>query len=126
MPIYEYDCPSCGRFEILQKIDEKPLRVCPVCTSKGRTSRVTKLVSPVAFHLKGTGWYKTDYASSGSDSSRHTNGKASHEKGIQEQGKIEKAVEDSKSSEKVSGSKNAAASGGDAPSGESDKATTKH
>ena len=57
MPIYEYDCPSCGTFEVSQKITEKPLRRCPRC--KGR---VTKLISSTSFQLKGSGWYVTDYA----------------------------------------------------------------
>jgi putative FmdB family regulatory protein len=57
MPIYEYDCPSCGTFEVSQKITEKPLRRCPTCKGK-----VTKLISSTSFHLKGSGWYVTDYA----------------------------------------------------------------
>jgi putative FmdB family regulatory protein len=57
MPIYEYDCPSCGTFEVSQKITEKPLRRCPTCKGK-----VTKLISSTSFQLKGSGWYVTDYA----------------------------------------------------------------
>ncbi len=64
MPIYEYDCPSCGRFEQIQKVSEKPLKTCPSCAEKGKKSTVERLVSSAAFHLKGSGWYKTDYASS--------------------------------------------------------------
>ena len=57
MPIYEYECSSCGkRFEIFQKISEKPLTECRVC--KGR---LHKLISNCSFQLKGTGWYATDY-----------------------------------------------------------------
>ncbi len=57
MPIYEYECASCGkRFEIFQKISEKPLTECKVC--KGR---LHKLISNCSFQLKGTGWYATDY-----------------------------------------------------------------
>ena len=66
MPLYEYECPECGRFEVLQKFDEKPLKACPTCSEKGTKSKVTRLVSAAAFHLKGSGWYKTDYAASGS------------------------------------------------------------
>ena len=62
MPIYEYDCPVCGRFEVLQKIGERAIRRCPACANAGRESKVTRCVSPAAFHLKGSGWYKTDYA----------------------------------------------------------------
>jgi putative FmdB family regulatory protein len=57
MPIYEYQCTDCGKtFEIFQKMSDEPLTECKVC--KGR---LTKLISNCAFHLKGTGWYVTDY-----------------------------------------------------------------
>jgi putative FmdB family regulatory protein len=68
MPIYEYECPECGRFEVIQKFSDKPLKSCPQCKEKGKDQKVTKAISASAFHLKGTGWYKTDY-SSGSSSS---------------------------------------------------------
>jgi putative FmdB family regulatory protein len=61
MPIYEYRCPKCGVFDHMQKITERPLKKCPTCKGK-----VSKLVSNPAFHLKGGGWYVTDYARKGS------------------------------------------------------------
>lgn len=67
MPIYEYDCPVCGRIEAIQKVDERPLKECPQCLEKGKHSKVSKMVSSASFHLKGSGWYKTDYASSSSN-----------------------------------------------------------
>ncbi len=58
MPIYEYECNACGeRHEFIQKFDESPKRKCPSC---GRL-RLRKLVSAAAFHLKGDGWYVTDF-----------------------------------------------------------------
>ena len=58
MPIYEYQCDQCGRVEeVFQKISEKPLTKCGHCAGK-----LHKLISQSAFHLKGTGWYVTDYA----------------------------------------------------------------
>ncbi|MBI2645818.1 MAG: zinc ribbon domain-containing protein [Deltaproteobacteria bacterium] len=55
MPIYEYSCNKCKKsFEIFQKITEKPRKVCEKCGGK-----LEKVVSHSAFHLKGTGWYKT-------------------------------------------------------------------
>lgn len=58
MPIYEYHCMGCGHeFEILQGIKENPLTDCPACTE----SRLRKKISAAAFHLKGTGWYETDF-----------------------------------------------------------------
>jgi putative FmdB family regulatory protein len=57
MPIYEYECKRCGKtFEIFQKIGDEPLKECRVCKGK-----LNKLISHCAFHLKGTGWYVTDY-----------------------------------------------------------------
>jgi putative FmdB family regulatory protein len=56
MPIYEYECPKCGRFDALQKMSAKPLEKHDVCGSK-----VRKLVSASAFAFKGSGFYITDY-----------------------------------------------------------------
>ena len=69
MAIYEYLCPVCGTFEVFQKMSEAPLSVCPECAKKGTTSKVERQISAPAFHLKGGGWYKTDYASSSNGSS---------------------------------------------------------
>lgn len=57
MPVYEYQCSGCGRIEeVFQKISESPLEVCPRCNGKLR-----KIISQSTFHLKGSGWYVTDY-----------------------------------------------------------------
>jgi putative FmdB family regulatory protein len=56
MPIYEYDCPKCGRFDALQKMSSPALRTHDVCGSK-----VTKVMSASAFAFKGSGFYITDY-----------------------------------------------------------------
>jgi putative FmdB family regulatory protein len=66
MPTYEYQCFSCNHtFEAVQKISEDALDTCPKCSAK----EVKRLLSASAFHLKGSGWYKTDYASSSSSAS---------------------------------------------------------
>jgi putative FmdB family regulatory protein len=58
MPIYEYECTKCGAMEeIFQKLSEKPRLKCKHCSGK-----LHKLISQSSFHLKGTGWYVTDYA----------------------------------------------------------------
>ena len=58
MPIYEYECIKCGNVEeVLQNFSDKPLTKCQSCAGK-----LNKLVSQSTFHLKGTGWYVTDYA----------------------------------------------------------------
>ncbi|MBI4962960.1 MAG: zinc ribbon domain-containing protein [Desulfomonile tiedjei] len=57
MPIYEYQCQKCGReFEEWQKFSDAPVEKCHKCG--GQTHR---LISQSSFHLKGTGWYVTDY-----------------------------------------------------------------
>lgn len=59
MPIYEYECTKCGQLrEAWQKFSEPPLTECDRCHGKLR-----KVISHSSFHLKGTGWYVTDYAS---------------------------------------------------------------
>jgi len=58
MPIYEYQCQACDeRVEVLQKINDAPKVDCPAC---GKPSLIKK-VSAVAFRLKGSGWYETDF-----------------------------------------------------------------
>ena len=60
MPIYEYRCGACGwQQEILQKMSDAPLSDCPDC---GKPS-VSKMVTAAGFHLKGSGWYVTDFKS---------------------------------------------------------------
>ena len=60
MPVYEYQCTKCGQIEeALQKISESPLETCSHC--KGH---LKKLISQSTFHLKGSGWYVTDYGGS--------------------------------------------------------------
>jgi putative FmdB family regulatory protein len=57
MPLYEYECEAGHRFEKIQKFSDPPIEKCPTCGTS-----VHKLISSPAFHLKGTGWYITDYA----------------------------------------------------------------
>lgn len=61
MPIYEYDCKKCGRFEVIQKITDEPLACCKDCGEP-----VRKLVSLSSFALVGGGWYKDLYSSTSS------------------------------------------------------------
>jgi putative FmdB family regulatory protein len=61
MPIYEYKCLKCGeRFEVNQRMSDKPLKKHANDAKCG--GKVEKQMSANTFHLKGTGWYKTDYA----------------------------------------------------------------
>ena len=62
MPIYEYRCDACGHQEDhLQKISEPQLTVCPAC---GKPT-YKKQLSAAGFQLKGSGWYATDFKTSG-------------------------------------------------------------
>ena len=72
MPLYEYSCEKCGkRFEVLQKFSDEPLTTHPDCGGK-----VERLVSPSAFHLKGGGWYATDYVKKSGASGEKSEGKS--------------------------------------------------
>jgi len=57
VPIYEYRCPNGHLFELFQRMDESPPKVCEVC-GEGPLERV---LYPVAVHFKGSGFYSTDY-----------------------------------------------------------------
>jgi putative FmdB family regulatory protein len=57
MPLYEYECDSCGhRFEVIQKFSDPLIDTCPKCGST-----VHKLMSSPAIQFKGSGFYITDY-----------------------------------------------------------------
>lgn len=61
MPLYEYECDSCGRrFERIQKFSDPPVAECPTCGGP-----VRKLLSSPAIQFKGSGFYITDYPKSG-------------------------------------------------------------
>ena len=75
MPLYEYECDACGhRFETIRKFSDRPLEQCPKCAGP-----VHKLQSAPAFHLKGSGWYITDYARKDSGSAESKGDGASGE-----------------------------------------------
>ncbi|AVS75298.1 FmdB family zinc ribbon protein [Paracidovorax cattleyae] len=58
MPIYAYKCGSCGHAkDVLQKISDAPLTVCPACGAE----TFAKQVTAAGFQLKGSGWYVTDF-----------------------------------------------------------------
>jgi len=68
MPIYEYQCCECGKkYEVLQSWREADEERCRFCNGK-----VKRLISPAAFHLKGSGWYVTDYADNRKKTASHS------------------------------------------------------
>ena len=54
---YEYKCTSCKhKWELTQKINDKPAQKCPEC--KENTAK--RLISGgCGFVLKGSGWFKS-------------------------------------------------------------------
>jgi len=73
MPLYEYDCPQCGRFEVLQRMSDAPIEKHD-CGHK-----VTKVLSAGAFAFKGSGFYTTDYKKSSKSDDAPACGKAKGE-----------------------------------------------
>ncbi len=71
MPIYEYECLKCGKTsEAMQRFSDPPLTECSHCKGQLR-----KLISMSTFHLKGSGWYTTDYCGKNQSTSRQPESK---------------------------------------------------
>lgn len=106
MPIYEYRCQECHHeFERMQKFSDPPVAACPTCAGA-----VQKLISRSAFHLKGSGWYVTDYARNGGQKSDSS-----------EKNTTESTTGDKSPSEKTDGKTTSTASAPSANGGESAK-----
>ncbi|HEY8131413.1 MAG TPA: FmdB family zinc ribbon protein [Thermoanaerobaculia bacterium] len=75
MPLYEYQCAKCGeRVEIIQKVSDPPYTHCPKCGGEMR-----KLISSPAIQFKGSGFYKTDYAATKTESSSQSKSESKSE-----------------------------------------------
>jgi putative FmdB family regulatory protein len=62
MPIYEFECGSCGdRFDRLQKLSDPDPTICPEC---GKATVKRRVTAP-SFRLSGSGWYETDFKKDG-------------------------------------------------------------
>jgi len=97
MPIYEYYCEKCDEtFEIFQRISDDPKSDCDVCGG-----HLKKQISLSTFHLKGSGWYATDYAKG------KKNGNGTDKK--------EKSTPDAKADSADTAPKSESKSGGDKP-----------
>jgi len=102
MPVYEYECLSCGkRHEVMQKFSDLVLTECPVCKGK-----LKKLISNTSFVLKGSGWYVTDYARKDGDG----NGKKEKKPAAKEESKSETAADTKSPSKEESKSETASKS----------------
>jgi putative FmdB family regulatory protein len=94
MPLYEYQCQSCGKkFEVIQKFSDEPVKVHADCGGQA-----VKLFSAPAFHLKGTGWYATDYAKKGASSATKNEDSKGDSKGTDSKGTDSKPAGESSSS----------------------------
>ena len=72
MPIFEYQCTKCNdRTEVIQKFTDPPYAACTKCGGE-----VKKLASAPAIQFKGSGFYKTDYASASSKADTKSEGKS--------------------------------------------------
>ena len=92
MPIYEYACDDCEKnFEVFVGINDVPVQECKHCAGKN----IRKLISNCSFQLKGTGWYKTDYADKNSGKKASAGEKPSTDS-------IESTSKDSKAEKKSS------------------------
>ncbi len=73
MPIYAYRCTTCGNAQdVLRKISDPPLTVCPVCGA----DTFVKQVTAAGFQLKGSGWYVTDFRDGGNKPAVDSSAKA--------------------------------------------------
>jgi putative FmdB family regulatory protein len=97
MPLYEYKCDGCGEvFEVIQKFSDEPVTVHQKCGGS-----VHRLLSAPAFQFKGSGWYATDYAKSGSGAPKSDNSE-SPAKSSDSSAKVETKTSESKPSESKS------------------------
>ncbi len=103
MPIYEYRCSSCGfQKEYLKKVSDPIMTVCPECNKQ----TFSKMLTAAGFHLKGSGWYATDFRNSGAKPAAKTGSK-------------DAAKTDGKETAKADGKETAKADGKEAAKAES-------
>ncbi|MDO9023574.1 FmdB family zinc ribbon protein [Zwartia sp.] len=125
MPIYAYKCTACGHAQdVLQKISDKPLTVCPECNQETYAKQVTA----AGFQLKGSGWYVTDFRNNSGGGAKTAEvapavtaaDKAASEKGSGDSGGSKETGSDAGSSKQAGGS----ATGSSAGSSESGSSAT--
>ena len=120
MPLREYQCDACGhRFEVIQKMSDPPLDVCPKC---GEILR--KLQAAPAFHLKGSGWYATDYAKKDQSSAKTEDESKGAVKSSDDKGKGDKGDKADKGETKTDSAKSSQSSDTSSPSASSTPSAT--
>jgi len=89
MPLYEYQCTQCGeRAEVIQKFTDPPPAHCTKCGAE-----MKKLMSAPAIQFKGSGWYKTDYASKSAPSETKSDSKTETKSEAKSESKSETKTE---------------------------------
>jgi putative FmdB family regulatory protein len=113
MPLYEYQCDSCGvRFERIQKFSDPLVTVCPTCGGS-----VQKLISSPAIQFKGSGFYITDYArKSEGSTSKSSPGESKDAKGSADSKESKEPKKDTSDSSKPKESKSSGDGGGSSES----------
>jgi putative FmdB family regulatory protein len=116
VPLYEYQCKKDGRFELIRRFSDPPLKKCPTCGGP-----IEKLVAAPAIQFKGSGWYVTDYAKkSGGDAkngdSKASDSKASDSKSSDSKSSDSSASKDAKSSTPSTSTKDSSATKGSSAS----------
>ena len=118
MPIYEYECRGCGEVhEFIQKFSDSPKRKCPSC---GKL-RLKKLISAAAFHLKGDGWYVTDFRDKGKSKDKDQ-GKSDSPESSSDSTSESKSSESKSADSKSAGSKSKGESKTSSGTGDSSRA----
>ncbi|PMR60075.1 FmdB family transcriptional regulator [Verrucosispora sp. ts21] len=112
MPTYQYACTACGhQLEAVQSFSDEPLTECPACEG-----RLRKMFNSVGIVFKGSGFYRTDSRSSGSEStSSSTTTKSSGSDSSSSGTSTPSSPSSSSSSGSTGGSSSGSSGGGKAP-----------
>jgi putative FmdB family regulatory protein len=101
MPIYAYKCAECSHeLDVIRKVSDPPLTECPNC---GKPALV-KQITAAGFHLKGAGWYVTDFRDAGSGKKKDADKSDEKAKTDQVAGSNAEAKADTKADTKTDGS----------------------
>ena len=117
MPTYQYACTACGhQLEAVQSFSDEPLTDCPACEG-----RLRKLFNSVGIVFKGSGFYRTDSRSSGSDTASSTSASKSGTSDSSSSGSTTSTSSSSGTSSGSTGGSSGGASGGSSGGGASKK-----
>ncbi len=120
MPLHEYECEKCGRFERIRKFSDPRLRKCPTC--KGHIER---LLSAPAIQFKGSGWYVNDYAKKSGVPGKSDNGDNGDKGGKESKSDSSKSEPSKADSPKSDSSKSDSSSGESSSSPKKNTSTDK-